>query len=340
MKKYNGAVYIGRFQPPHKAHIQTVEKALELAEKAVIIVGDYRSARSIKNPFTFEERKEMLLGCLKKEDRERVVFCPVRNFPNDDSLWTVSIKKEVRAHIKDRLCIIGHIKDSSSYYLKLFPEWSFESIDLISDLNATDIRNIFFQKKDFYNDVKITESLHPSVISFLKNFVSTESFSVLQEDWLHLADYKAKWKAAPYPPVFVTADSVVIKSGHVLLVKRKSSPGKGLFAMPGGFLDQNETLQECAVRELKEETEIDVDVSELKSSVFFSKVFDRPDRSLRGRTVTHVFMIDLGKGDLPEVQGSDDAEKAFWMPITEIESNSEFFFEDHLSILEDLIFHR
>ncbi|HMV81154.1 MAG TPA: bifunctional nicotinamide-nucleotide adenylyltransferase/Nudix hydroxylase [Leptospiraceae bacterium] len=338
MKKYKGAVYIGRFQPPHKAHIQTVEKALELAEKAVIIAGDYKSARSVKNPFTFDERKEMLLGCLKKEDSERVIFCPVRNFPNDDSLWTVSIKKEVSAHIRENLCITGHVKDSSSYYLKLFPEWEFESIDLISDLNATDIRNIFFQKKDFFNDKKITESLHSSVVSFLKEFALTESFSILQEDWFHLAEYKASWKAAPYPPVFVTADCAVLKSGHILLVKRKSSPGKGLFAVPGGFLDQNETLLDCAIRELKEETEIDLSPSELKDRVSVSKVFDRPDRSLRGRTVTHTFLIDLGKGDLPSVKGSDDAEKAFWMPITEIESSSEFFFEDHLSILENLIF--
>lgn len=54
---------------------------------------------------------------------------------------------------------------------------------------------------------------------------------------------------------FVTVDSIVLKSGHVLLVRRKSAPGKNLFAFPGGYLQQNESLVDCAIRELREETE-------------------------------------------------------------------------------------
>jgi bifunctional NMN adenylyltransferase/nudix hydrolase len=76
--------------------------------------------------------------------------------------------------------------------------------------------------------------------------------------------YKESWKAAPFPPTFVTVDAVVVQSGHVLLVKRKAMPGAGLWALPGGFLNQEETLLDGAIRELKEETKIKVPVPVLK----------------------------------------------------------------------------
>jgi bifunctional NMN adenylyltransferase/nudix hydrolase len=63
------------------------------------------------------------------------------------------------------------------------------------------------------------------------------------------------------------------------------------------------------------------------------KVFDYPKRSLRGRVITHAYLIDLGNGSLPQVKGSDDAEKAIWMPLNEFYSREEEFFEDHFHII-------
>lgn len=136
-----------------------------------------------------------------------------------------------------------------------------------------------------------------------------------------------------YPPTFVTADSVVIKSGHVLLIERLRSPGKGLIALPGGFVGQDELVEVAALRELKEECKLRVDMPVLRRSIVGSRVFDYPSRSLRGRTITHAFHIDLGDGRvLPEVKGSDDAKRAFWMPIDQALSQNNFF-EDHWHIL-------
>jgi bifunctional NMN adenylyltransferase/nudix hydrolase len=66
-------------------------------------------------------------------------------------------------------------------------------------------------------------------------------------------------------------------------------------------------------------------------------VFDYPERSVRGRTVTHAFHFDLGLGHLPEVRGGDDAEAAHWMPLSDALGKPELFFEDHHAIIEHFV---
>ena len=110
-------------------------------------------------------------------------------------------------------------------------------------------------------------------------------------------------------------------------------PGAGLWALPGGFLDQDETLLDGAIRELKEETKIKVPVPVLKGSIKSQKTFDNPRRSLRGRTITTAFFIDLGFSEtMPKVKGADDAEVARWVPFKDI--NPAEVFEDHFAIID------
>jgi bifunctional NMN adenylyltransferase/nudix hydrolase len=89
------------------------------------------------------------------------------------------------------------------------------------------------------------------------------------------------------------------------------------------------------LRELREETMIKVPAPVLKGSIVRSKVFDAIDRSPRGRIITHAFHIVLPDGELPRVKGSDDAEKARWVPIAEVKS--EDCFEDHYEILQHFV---
>jgi bifunctional NMN adenylyltransferase/nudix hydrolase len=88
---------------------------------------------------------------------------------------------------------------------------------------------------------------------------------------------------------------------------------------------------------LKEETKIRVSEEELHKHVKKNKVFDHPQRSLRGRLITHAFLIDLGIGDLPYVKGSDDAEEALWLPLGELSAKESEFFDDHYYIIQHLI---
>jgi bifunctional NMN adenylyltransferase/nudix hydrolase len=124
----------------------------------------------------------------------------------------------------------------------------------------------------------------------------------------------------------------------VLLIERKFAPGKGLYALPGGFVDGSETIFDSCIRELREETKLKVPEKVLRGSNTYSKVFDAPDRSQRGRTITHAFLFELNDSEpLPRVRGSDDAASASWVSFAEIDRMPECFFEDHYHIIQHMI---
>ena len=131
-----------------------------------------------------------------------------------------------------------------------------------------------------------------------------------------------------YPRPAVTADCVVITKEDcpkVLLIERGDEPFKGCWAFPGGFLNMNETTEQCAIRELKEETGLEVD--KVKEIGTYSKV----DRDPRGRTITVAYLAVV---DAPlEVMGLDDAAKAQWFSIDAL---PELAF-DHDEIMKDAV---
>jgi bifunctional NMN adenylyltransferase/nudix hydrolase len=151
--------------------------------------------------------------------------------------------------------------------------------------------------------------------------------------------YKRQYAGLQYAPTFITGDSVVICAGHVLLIKRRAEPGKGLWAMPGGYMmaEKDRSVRDTALRELREETKIKVPMPVLIGSIKRSQVFDAIDRSPRGRIVTHAFLIELElvDGKLPQVKGSDDAEKAKWVPLSRVFRWE--CFEDHYEIIQNMV---
>lgn len=344
-------VFIGRFQPFHNGHKAVIEAALEQAKEVVVVVGSSFAARDIRNPFTFEERKAMIeasfdepehfnyAGAQGRIKSQRVKVVPVSDYPYDDTKWVSAIQKivdETIPHAKD-VGLIGHSKDSTSYYLNIFPRWkNHVEVPNVDGVDATTIRKVLYGDDRDLNYVeqympKESRSAMNEII--IRNGKVDGAWDTLHKEYQMIKKYKEAWKAAPFPPTFMTVDAVVVQSGHILLVKRGDMPGKGLWALPGGFLNQEETMLDGAIRELKEETKIKVPPQILKDRVKESKTFDAPNRSARGRTITQAFLIDLGVGELPKVKGADDAEKAFWVPVNEVVKQRDRFFEDHFHII-------
>ena len=345
-------VFIGRFQPFHNGHQAVVRSALERARFLIVLIGSSHRARCTRNPWTFAEREDMIRATLSPEQNKRVFVLPVMDATYNDDQWLATVQQCVagivaghhdRPHREPLIGLIGHAKDHTSYYLQLFPQWGAIDVPNAGQTSGTAIREAVFSSdsgkwEDRRLDVgtAVGRDVPEQILTRLEQFVRTDHFKALRDEHDFVRSYRAQWADAPYAPVFVTVDAVVIQSGHVLLVERGARPGKGQWALPGGFVDDTETIRSAVLRELKEETRIRVPLPVLAGSIAGEGVFDDPHRSARGRTITHAFLIHL-KPDtsLPKVRGSDDARHAFWVPLAELEP--ERFFEDHYFIVQRMI---
>jgi bifunctional NMN adenylyltransferase/nudix hydrolase len=335
-KKYDAILFIGRFQPFHNAHLEIFKQAAELATKVVIVVGSAYQPRTYKNPFFSTNRVEMITNTLESLGYENELDFSIvcnRDTLYNDTAWSVRIQEIVRTETKptDKVAIIGHKKDESSFYLDMFPQWELVEVPLVEQLSATNIRDLYFRENSNLNFI---QGVVPELIlNYLENFRETEEFFQIIRERQFEEMYKMQFASYPYPPTFVTVDAVVIQSGHILMITRRAEPGRGLLALPGGFLDANTdpSLEDAMIRELREETGLKVPSPVLRGNIKDIHVFDAIHRSSRGRTITHAFYIQLPDGELPKVKGSSDATSAQWIPISQVESTKTF--EDHCEII-------
>jgi 8-oxo-dGTP diphosphatase len=124
------------------------------------------------------------------------------------------------------------------------------------------------------------------------------------------------------------ADVVLFEThDHVLLIKRGWPPYKGAWALPGGHVDVGETFRHAAIRELREETGVEVQA--------LSKVgiYDDPDRDPRGRVVSVAFTAVTPDGARPTA--GDDATDAAWIPVSQVISGEVPIAFDHHKIVCD-----
>lgn len=347
MAKYDVIVFIGRFEPFHNGHAAVLQKALSLANNVLVLVGSAHTPRTIKNPWTYGEREAMITASFPLDRVSRKLeIRPLRDRLYNEAQWTLDVQRAVADYVGGttvKVGIIGQDKDASSYYLHEFPQWGLVDVQTTAALSATDIRQYLFSpSSSMYTEpdhlrgglLMVKANTPAPVFDMLRAFTVTPAYAELVREYEFIQAYKKSWEVAPYPPTFVTTDAVVVHSGHVLLVRRRAAPGKGLWALPGGFLSPGERILDGCLRELREETRLKIPVPVLKGSIAGSAVFDHPDRSLRGRTITHAYHFNFPAGDLPVVKGSDDAEKARWIPIAEALDMGTQMFEDHIHILD------
>lgn len=342
--EYDFLVFIGRFQPFHRGHLEVLKTGLNMAEHVICLCGSAHLPRTLRNPFTFDEREVMIRQALPEAVQKRLLLAPLMDTPYNDELWMRKVQSTVLGlvtahhatpHKPAKIGLIGHAKDSSSYYLKLFPQWGNVSVENVDGINATDIRNCYFEGLEQSHQT-LTPKLPPNTLSHLQQFAQQEEYQKIVDEQNFIVKYRKAWENAPYPPTFVTVDAVVVQSGHVLLVERKAHPGKGLLALPGGFIDANERLVDACLRELREETRLKVPTPVLKGHIKQSRVFDDPNRSTRGRTITHAFYIELEADTrLPKVRGGDDAKHAMWVPLADLDPRQ--MYDDHYFIIQELI---
>lgn len=333
------AHYIGRFQPLHNGHLEIIKRAIEKYDLLNIIIGSAASnfrARTLKNPFTGAERIAMIRSSLTPEQLKKVRFCEVADYP-DDADWVSQVKLLIRTceptvfmnkiGLQKNFIIGNNTRNSDTYYLKYFPEFGKDftvSSEQYKNLSSTKIRKMFFEDASF-------AMVPEGTVNFLNSFVKKEEYTTLKN--MHKAASKERhaWSKSPYPPQMLCSDAVVFCNEYVLLVTRKDN---GLLALPGGHVNSDETMTACAIRELLEETALDI--TKYDSVFLFSEVFDKPDRSESRpfRVLTQAFAFSITSKSLPFVEAGDDAADAAdanWYPVTELKNYT--FHDDHAAII-------
>ncbi len=343
------AILVGRFQPFHSAHLALLRRALAVAPHCIVVIGSAHQARTPKNPFTWTERAEMIRLALPEAARERVRFLAVRDY-YDEARWVRAVRHGVAelagALASRRVALVGHFKDATSGYLDAFPGWTLESVERLGGADGTHLRDALFAAApdDEHPEGSLDGALAAfvdqapaSTIGFLRAWAALPFYAELTEEWRMLRRYRQDWAKAPYPPVFVTVDAVVRCADHVLLIRRGKAPGRGLHAVPGGFIELRETTWQSCLRELDEETHLKLLPQTMRRCLREVAVFDHPDRSLRGRTITHAHYFDLGARELPEVRADDDAMSVEWVPIAALPAMEDRFHDDHFHMLDHFL---
>lgn len=127
-------------------------------------------------------------------------------------------------------------------------------------------------------------------------------------------EFLKNYNADKYPRPSVTTDNVTFSIDEngalsVLLVKRARPPFAGCFAIPGGFLEPNETVETCAVREITEETNV------TPRAIFPVGIFSTPGRDPRGWVISCAYFSAVAREEVHAV-GMDDAAQALWFAVS------------------------
>lgn len=336
--RYDQAVFIGRFQPFHNGHLALLRQALAAAHRVIVVLGSSFQARTPKNPFTWQERADMIRASVALDDAGRLTFLPVRDYYDDDA-WNQAVSAGVLSLQQGpSTALMRHFKDSSSYYQRNFPDWIPVDCERAGMVDATTLRDIFLDRQAMPGGfVLLAEQVPAPVAQFLAAFRHLQTYDALVDYQTKLVKDKAAWAGAPYPPTFVTADALVRMNKHILLLRRAGSVGTGLLAMPGGYVETHDFLLDAAIRELREETAFGLYPSVLLTALKEVRVFDHPGRSQRGRIVTHVHVFDFGDMAPLEVHGNGSEGEPAWVPEERLVALEDQFFSDHFHILDSVL---
>lgn len=168
----------------------------------------------------------------------------------------------------------------------------------------------------------LRESTEEDLKYIKENALTYFELAKLQSKLKNLANKNNKL----YPRV--TVDAIIMnEKDEILLIQRKNNPFQGMFALPGGFVEYNEKTEDACVREIKEETNLDVEIKDLVG------VYSDPNRDPRGHVITLVYFVE-GK-NLENLRGKDDANIAKFFKISEILKMDLAF--DHKKIIMDFL---
>lgn len=331
-------IVIGRFQPFDMNHQKLIEHALGINDQVLILLGSSVKPRNALNPFTIDDRERMIS---KSIGSTNIYFDYLIDYLYNGNRWLTEVQSAILNHmdIYDEafeVTLYGNNNMAATGYIDQFPQWKYEYVDAgkyptFGPLGFTSEK----LEKLFVGDSRWKEDLSSATIKFISNWIYSDEGRRIFNEFEYLQTYRRNTQTGRYETVFHTVDAVTLYKGNILLVERRSQPGRGLWALPGGFLNPREHLFDGVIRELEEETTFRVNPAWLSDQ----HTFDHPYRSLRGRTITQAYRFDVPDyKDIPVVIGKDDAKRAQWFPLAEVlDDMATSLFEDHYDIISHFV---
>jgi len=330
------AVCVGQFQLPGREELARLQSALQRARQVRVFLTWAHNAPSPAHPFGWETRAARVREALPEQDRHRVGFVPLRQH-YDARRELRAIEQHVHSSAEARR-VLWLLPSELAAECSSWPaEWTVEEHEPADARSAERLHRLYAADDPRDALATLSADVAPSALPALQVWLGSPEFERLRHEWRLIAREKQAWSVAPYPVVLVTVDAVVRAGGHVLLVRRGRAPGQGLWALPGGFLDPSETVLRAALRELVEETGLPLSHRQMEQALRGVKVFDHPQRSQRGRIVTHAHYFDLGGMAPPPVQGGDDAAAARWVGVEQLPSLETQLHDDHFHVVDQFL---
>ena len=322
-----------------------------MVDHLVICLGGMAIAPTSRNPFSFVERVEHIKTCFPAA---KISYVGIHDHPESNQDWVDEVVNKVNQQSLEtkEITLFGHKKDDTGWYMDLFSAkgWKINNFDTDDSISGTKVRHEAYCGNDAAETKGWKEYVPTELFNHFELWLETPAGQARSAEYVKEKQYQADYADLPYPPIFPAVDAFVTCQGHVLLVKRGGLRGRGLYAMPGGHLDSRERMIDGSIRELIEETCINLDPKVIKSYwTGDTLTLDNPNRSLLGRVTSEVFYFalphDICGGSLPDVKGADDAAEALWMPIEKLRGDYFStmdavriqFFEDHLWAIKELL---
>lgn len=351
---YRAGLLLGRFQLVTKGHLADAIAMGDACETCYIGIGSTNQSRDTRNPWTFEERCEMWRAALPSDMIERVRFFGQEDLGNG-LRWASAIENSMDKLLRGEgidpdtasVGLFGHRKDSTSFYLDDFPRYIFENLPNYEGINASDVRDEYLRLGDtVYADWSATmrAKVPAGVLDWLERFLDTQAYATLAEEAERNDVAMAPWRrretadgpGLPHDVVFTDAAAVVVQGNRVLLHKRRSYPGKDLWALPEARLLQREDPLDASIRIAIVSSGIDLSESQFRRAHRETWFRSDPYRTTRGRVITipSLFLLSpTPRGKLPE-----ERRKSMALPRVRASGDVGFFTFDEVREMRSRIY--
>ena len=181
MPLYDICVCMGRFQPFHWGHFYLIQAALTHGKQVIVLLGSHLSSPNLKNPWSSEEREQMIWMCLQPTCQVRIHFVPICDRETDEQ-WAADINQKVYALIplNSRISIIGHHDQGKPFFSQRLPQWDYIEKLRRPGINATDIRTAYFSQSP---ETDYADKIPFGTLQYLRKFKQQPIYRHLWEQF-------------------------------------------------------------------------------------------------------------------------------------------------------------